>query len=187
MSLWLQAAIEALQNGDYEWLRVSILPHAPIPIPSCLHLELEFAEECCQDKEKDQLFPIRFSWLMEAHEQRMFDLSPLDRSRYHPEKLLELWRRASTDDQYRQECETSGFQFNVSKKAMNLGLGWIYIGDRFVEDFLEVENTLGVELLFPNPPAKIGQPAFQEFKKRPSGGKKPTQTGVAKDGKTRRR
>ena len=32
---------------------------------------------------------------MEAHEQRMFGLSPLGRSRYHPEKLMELWKRAS--------------------------------------------------------------------------------------------
>ena len=128
-----------------------------------------------------------FLWLMEAHEQRMFDLSPLDRSRYHPEKLLELWRRASTDDQYRQECETAGFQFNFSMKAVNLGVGWIYIGDRFVEDFLEVENTLEVELLFPNPPAKKGKPAFQDFKKRPSSRKKLTQTGVTKDSETRRR
>lgn len=97
MSLWLQAAIEALQGGEYERFRVKLLPHAPIRVPGCLLRELEFAERCCRNKANDQLFPIRFLWLMEAHEQRMFGLNPLDRSRYHPEKLLERWKRASAD------------------------------------------------------------------------------------------
>lgn len=70
---------------------------------------------------------------------------------------------------------------------MNLGVGWIYIGDRFVEDFLEVETTLGVELLFPNPPASEGQPAFQGFKQSRSGGESPAEPGAAVDGDARRR
>src|SRR3990172_9367300 len=112
MSLWLQAATDALRSGDYERFRVNILPHAPISIPVCMYRELEFAERRCHDIAKDQLFPIRFLWLMEAHEQRMFGLSPLGQSRYHPEKLLELWKRASTDAQYQKECEADGFQFD---------------------------------------------------------------------------
>jgi len=72
MSLWLQAATEALQAGKYEMFRVDILPLAPIRIPGCLIWELEFAERRCRDKTKDPLFPIRFLWLMEANEQRLF-------------------------------------------------------------------------------------------------------------------
>ena len=166
MSLWLQAATEALQKGNYERFRVNILPLAPISIPGCMHRELEFAERRCLNKEEDQLFPIRFLWLMEANEQRRFGLSPLGRSRYHPEKLLELWNRASADAQYQQECEADGIQFDFNEKAMKLDVGWIYIGDRFIEDFLEVETTLGVELLFPNPPSTEKLPAFQKFKQQ---------------------
>jgi len=166
LSLWLQAATEALQSGNYERFRVNILPHAPIRIPGCMYRELEFAERRCRDKATNQLFPIRFLWLMEAHEQRMFGLSPLGRSRYHPEKLLELWKRASADVQYQKECEADGFQFDFVEKAMKLEAGWIYIGDRFIEDFLEIETTLGVELLFPNQPETEMQPAFQEHKQQ---------------------
>lgn len=127
MSLWLQAATEALQDGEYERFR-------------------------------------------EANEQRRFGLSPLGRSRYHPEKLLDLWKRASADVEYRQECEAAGFRFDLAEKAVKFGVGWIYIEERFVEDFLEIETTLGVELLFPNPTASEGRPAFQEFKQPRSGG-----------------
>jgi hypothetical protein len=166
VSLWLQAATEALQSGDYERFRVNILPLAPISIPGCMYRELEFAERRCRDKTKDQLFPIRFLWLMEANEQRMFGLSPLGRSRYHPEKILSLWKRASAEAQYLQECEADGVQFDFNEKAMKLDVGWIFIGDRFIEDFLEVEITLGVELLFPNPSTTERLPAFQELKKQ---------------------
>jgi hypothetical protein len=182
MSLWLQAAIEAFQGGEYERLRVKLLPHAPIRVPGCLLRELEFAKRRCRDKAKDQLFPIRFLWLMEAHEQRMFDLSPLGRSGYHPEKLLEIWKRASADIYYRQECEAAGFRFDFTEKAVNMGVGWIYIGERFVEDFLEVETTLGVELLFPNPQASEGRLAFQEIKQPMSGGESPAELGAAVNG-----
>jgi len=59
MSLWLQAATEALANAKYEQFRKRILPGAPIPLPDCLVRELEFAERRCRDKSKDRLFPIR--------------------------------------------------------------------------------------------------------------------------------
>ena len=170
MSLWLQAVTEALEYGDYEHFRVNLLPNAPISVPACLFREVQFAERRCRDNSQDRLFPIRFLWLMEAHEQRMFGLSPLERSCYHPEKLLELWKRASADMQYRQECEADGFRFDFTEKAVKSSVGWIYIGERFVEDFLEVETTLGVELLFPNPPASEGRTAFQGFKKPMSEG-----------------
>lgn len=173
MSLWLQAVLEDLQCGDYKHLRERILPLAPIRIPSCLIRELEFAERRCRDYKKDPLFPIRFLWLMEAHEQGMFGLSPSGRSLYNPEELLNFWQRAIADNQYQQECEAKGIRFDFVENAVKLDAGWIYIGKTFVEDFLEIESTLGVELLFPNPPNSKGRPVFQEFKKPKSSGSNP--------------
>ena len=167
MSLWLQAVLQAFDSRKYEGLRVRLMPHSPIPIPPCLYQELEFAERHCHEKTFDLLFPIRFQWLMEAHEQRRFGLDPgpAGRSFYHPEKLLEIWERASANAQYLQEYESAGIQFDFTEKAIHLEAGWIFIGDHFVEDFLEVERMLGVELLFPDPPNSAGQPAFKAFKK----------------------
>jgi len=170
MSLWLQAVTWALARGDYLDVRVNLLPIAPIPMPGCLFRELEFAEGKCRNINKDPFFPLRYLWLMEGHEQGLLNLSPLGRSYYHPENLLELWTRAMADDDYRQELESKGIQFDWTEKAVKLDVGWIYIGQQFVEDFLEIEKTLGVELLFPNPPASEGQPAFQQFKKHKSRG-----------------
>jgi hypothetical protein len=172
MSLWLQAAIEALESGKYEHLRVDLMPHAPIPIPGCMLRELEFAERRCRDISKDQLFPIRFIWLMEAKELSMFGLDPMVRSLYNPEKLLAYWKLIITEPQYRHELEPTGVQFDLNEKALKLEAGWIYIGDQFVEDFLEIDTVAGVEILFPDPPESAGQPAFQEFKKHRSGGVK---------------
>ena len=170
MSLWLQAAIGALSEGDYERLRMHLLPGAPIPVPGCLARELEFAERRCRDIATDRLFPIRFFWLLESNEQRNFGLPALGRSRYHPEKLLEVWERACGDAEYRMAREAEGFRFDLEEKAVELTAGWVYIGERFTEDFLEVEAALRVELLFPDPQTGETRPAFQAFKQRRSGG-----------------
>lgn len=181
MSLWLQAATDALAYGLYEHLRVNLLPHAPMRIAGCLSRELEFAERYCRDKTKDRLFPIRFLWLWEGNEQQMFGLPPLGRSHYHPEKLLDFWERACADPQYRQEREAEGFVFDFAEKAVKLTSGWVYIGERFIEDFLEVEATLGVELLFPGPQAGEKQPAFQAFKRQHAGEENRAEPHIAAD------
>jgi hypothetical protein len=170
MSLWLQAATQALQYGNYERLRRDILPKAPIPIPDCLVRELEFAERQCRDSTQEPLFPIRFLWLMEANEQRLFGYPALGRSRYHPEQLLEHWERACADAEYRHVREAETFRFDFDEKAVLMSVGWIYIGDRFVEDFLEVEAALRTELLFPGPQEGEMRPAFQALKRQRSGG-----------------
>ena len=36
---------------------------------------------------------------------------------------------------------------DFAEQAIALTRGWVYIGDRFIEDFLEIEATVGVELL----------------------------------------
>lgn len=165
MSLWLQSAIEALNAGEYERLRKYLLPNAPIPIPGCMSAELEFAERRCGKSPGDRLFPIRFLWLMEAHEQKFGDFDPLGRSRYHPEKILELWERASGDAAYRQEREAEGFRFDLAEKAVEMTAGWVYVGERFVEDFLEVEQVVGVKLLFKKTASGKRRPAFEKFKR----------------------
>jgi hypothetical protein len=162
MSLWLQAVLENFACGDYEHLRVNLMPMAPIPIPQCMMRELAFGERCCRELEKDRLFPIRFIWLMEAHEQRMFDLDPTRSSYIHPEKLLDHWNRASSDAEYRKSLEASGCQFDFVEKAIKVeDMGWIYIGEQFIEDFLQVEAVLGFAICFPDPLVKEGKPAFQ--------------------------
>ena len=168
MSLWLQAVPEDLASGHYAHLRRELLPIAPIPIPGCLKRELRFAERRCRSQ-ADRLFPIRFLWLMEANEQRQFDLPALGRSLYHPEKLLDLWNRASDDPQYRKERGAEGYKFDFKEQAIQLTSGWIYIGQRFAEDLLKVEAIVGVKLLFPDPSVPSGRPAFVNVKrKRPT-------------------
>jgi hypothetical protein len=166
VSLWLQAAIESLEEGDYKHVRKRLLPSLQSPVPGCLIRELEFGERRCCDIKKDRLFPIRFLWWLEGVEQRNFGLTALGRSGYHPEKLLDVWERACGDSAYRHEREAEGFKFDFAEKAMELTVGWVYIGDRFVEDFLELETALGVELLFPGPQPGEALPAFQAAKKR---------------------
>lgn len=162
MSLWLQAVLANLDSGDYEHLRVNLMPIAPIPIPQCMMGELAFGERRCRDVEKDRLFPIRFIWLMEAHEQRMFDLNPTRSMYLHPEKLLDHWNRASSDAEYRKSLEASGCQFDFIEKAIKVeDMGWIYIGEQFIDDFLQVEAALGFVMRFPDPLVKEGKPVFQ--------------------------
>ena len=97
MSLWLQAVIEYLDDGDYKHVREKLLPMAPIVIPKIILEELEFGERFCQDVEKNRLFPIRFIWLLEANEQRLFGQSALSRSKYQPKRIC--WHgRVSSDE-----------------------------------------------------------------------------------------
>ena len=56
----------------------------------------------------------------------------MERSGYHPETLLELWKRASAEAHYRQESEAAGHQLDFGEKAVRLDAGWIYHGDRLV-------------------------------------------------------
>jgi hypothetical protein len=169
MSLWLQSAIDAMSSGDYKHFRQALLPRSPIPIPKCMIRELEYGERCCNNSETDCLFPIRFIWLLEAVEQKNFGYSAGVRSRYNPEKLLNVWDKVSTDEIYRQELSTNGFRFDFMEKAINLTMGWVLIGDHFPDDLIEVENTIKIELLFPYHSDNDLKPAFQEIKRQRCG------------------
>jgi hypothetical protein len=135
MSLWLQAATNALHERDYDQFR-RILPIAPIPIPTCMLREVKFAQRFCRAKMKARLFPIRFLWLLAASEQQHFGLNPPSQSLYHPEKLIELWTQACISPQFRQERENKGISFDFNETAMKLSGGWIYVGQHFAADFL---------------------------------------------------
>jgi len=148
MGLWMQAATGALAQGDFQYIRQVLFPMAPFPIPACMYREFDFGERRCKDIEKDKLFPIRFLLLFEAFEQRNWGIPPGDRSRYHPEKLLEAWEKVMADPAYMKECEDHGMRFDLEEKAIEFIAGWIYIGDSFIDDFLALEDTAKTELLF---------------------------------------
>jgi len=169
MSLWMQAATDALANNDYQFIRTNLLPHAPFSIPECMIREFEFGERRCKDPEKDRLFPIRFLYLFEAFEQGNWGIPPGDRSRYHPEKLLAAWEKVLADPAYLKECEDHGMRFDREESAMEFLCGWIYIGASFVDDFLELEKTAKVELLFHTDTPDKFMPAFADIKRGRSG------------------
>ena len=169
MSLWLQSSLQALHDGNYERFRRDLLPMAPIRVPGCLTREVEFAERRCRDTSRDRLFPIRFLWLLEANEQRLWGYIALGRSRYHPETLLDLWERAIAHPDYRQAREAEGFRFDLEEKAVELTAGWVYIGERFIDDLFEIEQALGVTLQFPSPPSGERRPAFPAHRTKTGG------------------
>jgi hypothetical protein len=47
-------------------------------------------------------------------------------------------------------------------------MGWIYIGEQFIEDFLQVEAALGFAIRFPDPLVKEGKPAFEAARSQKS-------------------
>jgi hypothetical protein len=167
MSLWLQSALACLAAREYSHVRQRLLPIAPVSLPACLERELAFAERRCVDPEQPGLFPVRFLWTLDALEQRSFG-HPSGRAYYHPEKLLRNWERACGDAAFRAELEAAAFVLDFAEQAIELSRGWVYIGDRFTEDFLEIEATVGVELLFSSESPGGPRPAFRERKQSAS-------------------
>lgn len=165
MSLWLQSVIGHLADRKYKQVRDNLLPISPIPIPDCLKKELDFGEKCCNYPEPEPLFPIRFLWLLEGNEYRRFNLPMLNRSHYHPEVLLfDIWNRVVSEPDFKKEMESDGFRFNLDEKSLSMSRGWVFIGNHFIEDFLEIEMTLGIELLFPDKDNNKLRPVFQDYK-----------------------
>ena len=163
MSLWLQSALEALDEGDYSNLR-RLLAVSPLSLPACMLREIEYGETHFQGSSQNSLFPMRFMWLMECNEQRMFGHAPLGRSRYHPEKLLAFWDRAANDEVFRNEMKKQGFRFDLEEKAIEMTAGWIYIGESFANDLIEIERAIGEEMLFPDPYTGERRAVFREQK-----------------------
>jgi hypothetical protein len=103
-------------------------------------------------------------WLMECNEQRMFGHAPLGRSTYHPEKLLDFWTKALEDEVFRNEMEQQGFRFDLDDKAVEMTAGWIYIGESFIRDLIEIERAIGEEMLFPDQDSGEHRAVFSEQK-----------------------
>ena len=172
MSLFLSNAIMALQSGRYEKFRKIIENVGPHifrgKMPKSLLDEARYGEMYCKKDSSEPLFPIRFLWLLEMHELRMFGLEPLGRSLYHPEKLYELWQKAVSDRAYREELQQNHIELDLKNKAILLSAGWVYIGDHFIEDFIEIERFMAGdrEILYPDPDTGEMRPVFHDYKRK---------------------
>jgi hypothetical protein len=82
--------------------------------------------------------------------------------------LLANWERARRDGRLPQRARIRRFVLDFDEQAIELTRGWVYIGDRFVDDFLEIEATVGIELLFSAGSPGAREPAFREHKRRTS-------------------
>ncbi len=171
MSLFLQHIEGLYFSGAYGEIREQLKDWEETgkPFPPCIHRELDYGEAGSYRQIRDErMFPIRFMWLFELHEQSAFKIPALGRSYYHPELLYERWERCCTDTAFRKEAEDAGVLFDMEHKAISLRKGWVLIGDTWRDDLLEIEDYYGTELLFPN---NIGEltPAFLEYRKRQNG------------------
>ncbi len=160
----MDAAADILEGGNYVKFRQDLIPRAPFTIAPGMMREIEFAERRCRDIKKDRLFPYRFLLLFEGVEQRRWGIPAGGRSHYHPEALLEFWNTILSDPAERKKCEDGGFRFDFEEKAVEFTPGWIYIGDTFIEDFLEIEALAEVELLFTTGTPGEYAPVFTEYK-----------------------
>ena len=91
---------------------------------------------------------------------------PLERSHYNPEKLYEIWLRCLSDESYRQEAEAADVLFDLNNKAISLTRGWVFIGDAFIEDLMEIESYWGENLMVIDEETKMERSLFVEFKSK---------------------
>jgi len=135
-------------------------------LPKCIFKEIEYAESNMYRTIRDEnVFPIRFLWLFDIHEQQSFGFETIDRSYYSPEPLYEQWLRCYSDKPYREEAEKAGICFDLKNKAISLVKGWVLIGDTFIEDLIEVEHYYGKELKVPDHVTGEITTAFSHYKK----------------------
>jgi len=135
------------------------------PLPRCLYREIDYARSGGYRAIRDErFFPIRFLWFLELHEQVMLDIPPLSLSRYHPERLYDMWRRLCEDESFRKDMESEGLLVDVENKAVLLTRGWTLIGETFRDDLMEIEAFFQAELLFPDKDGSSRRPAFAEYK-----------------------
>ncbi|MGD0277204.1 MAG: hypothetical protein ABSB79_14325 [Syntrophales bacterium] len=170
MSLFLQH-IEALYvNGEYSLIRKELhdFEKTDKPFPSCIYRELDYAESNKYRVIRDKnIFPIRFLWFFELKEQVMMGIVlPLERSIYNPERLYERWLRCLTDEYFRQEAIEADVLFDLDNKAISLRLGWVLIGDTFIDDLMEIEAYYGKDLMVIDEDTGEGKPLFLEYKSK---------------------
>jgi hypothetical protein len=163
MSLWLQSLIESIGNYNYPNVH-KLLEVSPRELPKCMLREIEYGETHCSDKNQLGLFPIRALWLLECNEQSLFGLSPLGRSYYHPEKIWEVWNRVLIEESFCNYLKDQGMRFDFEGKAMELSYGWVYIGESFIDDLIEIENNIGTEMMFPDLETREPRAVFRSEK-----------------------
>lgn len=143
------------------WPYPVLLPMAPTAIPECMDREMAFAERCCLNIETDRLFPIRYFWLLDGHRRVASGYYSSTSDIYHPEILLDFWNHAVSNIDFKKRHEANKGRFNFHEKAVDLGNGWIYVGDDLMNDLFEIESCLGREVLFECPETGKHLPVFR--------------------------
>ena len=171
MSLFLQHIQELYADSEYHEIRESLRgfeKNTQKLLPSCIFKELDYARSTSYRSIRDEnIFPIRFLWFFELNEQRIMGvIMPLERSHYNPEKLYEIWLRCLSDESYRQEAEAADVLFDLNNKAISLTRGWVFIGDAFIEDLMEIESYWGENLMVIDEETKMERSLFVEFKSK---------------------
>lgn len=170
MSLLFQHIVELYSHAEYNTIREKLrnFEKANKPFPDCIYRELDYAEANTYRKFRDEnVFPIRFLWLFELKEQVMTGRAmPLDRSHYNPEGLYSRWLKCLEDESFRQEAIKADVIFDMENKAISLTWGWVLIGDKFIDDLMEIEEFYGEELMVPDEETGIATPLFINYKSK---------------------
>jgi len=171
MSLFLQHIQDLYVNGEYSKITEALRRFEKDTqklLPSCIFRELDYANSNDYRNIRDEnVFPIRFLWFFELKEQKMMGaVMPLERSHYNPESLYERWLRCLNDESFRQEAVMADVLFDLNNKAISLTWGWVFIGDTFIEDLMEIESYWGEDLLVIDNETQIERPLFVEFKSK---------------------
>lgn len=179
MSLFFEHIAELYSNAEYATVREELhdFEKTVKPFPTCIYRELDYAESNTYRIIRDEnVFPIRFLWLFELKEQVMMGVvMPLERSHYNPELLYERWLKCLEDESFRREAIDVGVLFDLENMAISLTWGWVFIGDTFIDDLMEIEAFYGEELMIADMETGIGRPMFVNYKS-----KKKRQNGTAK-------
>jgi len=170
LSLLFQHIVELYSNAQYNTIREKLrnFEKANKPFPDCIYRELDYAESNTYRKIRDEnLFPIRFLWLFELKEQAMTGIAmPLNRSHYNPETLYARWLKCLVDESFRLEAIKADVLFDMDNKAISLTWGWVLIGDKFIDDLIEIEAFYGEELMVPDEKTGIASPLFINYKSK---------------------
>ena len=170
MSLFFENIVELYSNAEYATVRNKLhnFEKTNKPFPNCIYRELDYAESNTYRKIRDEnVFPIRFLWLFELKEQVMMGVAmPLERSHYNPELLYARWLKCLEDESFRQEAIKANVLFDLDNKAISLTLGWVFIGDTFIDDLIEIEAFYGEELRVPDRETGIASPMFVDYKSK---------------------
>jgi hypothetical protein len=173
LSLFFQHIVELYSHAEYNTVREELhnFEKADKSFPDCIYRELDYAESNTYRKIRDEnVFPIRFLWLFELKEQIMMGVAmPLDRSHYNPEFLYARWLKCLEDESFRQEAMEADVLFDLDNKAISLTRGWVFIGDTFIDDLMEIEAFYGAELMVPDMEPGIGRSMFVDYKSKKKG------------------